>query len=75
MKDLTGKWHQLRADAKHCADLGMSATDPRQRELFKHLGDELAIAALELEQVVKSQKPHSDLDEQCDVLSKAIAGK
>ncbi|WP_165435178.1 hypothetical protein [Bradyrhizobium sp. Leo121] len=53
----------------------MSATDPRQRELFKHLGDELAIAALELEQVVRSQNPHSDLDEQCDVLPKAIAGK
>jgi hypothetical protein len=75
MKDLAEKWHQLRAGAKHFADLGMSATDPRQRELFNRLGDELAIAALELEQVVKRQNPHVDFDEQCEVLSKAIAGK
>ncbi|MGY3610797.1 MULTISPECIES: hypothetical protein [unclassified Bradyrhizobium] len=53
MKDLTGKWRRLRADAKHFAILSVSATDPSQRELFKRLGDELAIEALELEQLVK----------------------
>jgi hypothetical protein len=55
MKDLSRKLHQLRADAKHFASLGMSATDPTQRELFKRLGDELAIEALDLEQVVRSK--------------------
>lgn len=57
MEDLTRKWHQLRADARHFASMSMSATDPSQRELFKRLGDQLAIEALELEQVVKKADP------------------
>jgi hypothetical protein len=71
MKDLSGKLHRLRADAKHFAHMGMSATDPSQRELFKRLADELAIEVLELEQVVKGQAEHSDPDEQYDIVSKS----
>ena len=73
MKDLSRKLHQLRADAKHFACLGTSATDPSQRYLFKRLADELAIEALELEQVVKRRTEQLDSDEQHDVVSKAIA--
>ena len=51
MKDPARKWHQLRADARHFASMSRSATDPSQRELFKRLGDQLAIEALELDRV------------------------
>ncbi|WP_245287647.1 hypothetical protein [Bradyrhizobium elkanii] len=60
MRNLTGKWHQLRADAKHCAELGVSTKDASQRALFKRLGDELAIEALVLERLVKRQTAHVD---------------
>ncbi|MGY3609021.1 MULTISPECIES: hypothetical protein [unclassified Bradyrhizobium] len=66
MKDLSGRLHQLRVDANNCAVMAMSATDPNKRELLKRLADELAIEALELEQVVKSQTGHVGSDEQYD---------
>jgi hypothetical protein len=76
MKDLTRKWHQLRADARYFAIMSTSATDPSRRELFKRLGEELAIEALELEQVVKKQTARCGSDEQYEVVvSKAIVGK
>lgn len=55
MKDLKAKLEKLRADAKNFAHLSMSATEPEKRELFGRLADELAIEALELEQVVEKQ--------------------
>jgi hypothetical protein len=75
MKDVSGKWHQLRADAKHFASLGLSATDPSQRELFKRLSNELASEALELEQVVKSQTAHLGSHEHYDIMSMPVAKK
>ena len=59
MADLRGKLDKLRADA---ADLGLMSrrsSDPQKRALFERLADELAIEALELEQVVKLQSPRS----------------
>ncbi|MGX9427590.1 MULTISPECIES: hypothetical protein [Bradyrhizobium] len=70
MKDLSGRLHQLRVDANNCAVMAMSATDPNKRELLKRLADELAIEALELEQVVKSQTGHVGSNEQYDAFSK-----
>jgi hypothetical protein len=44
---------KLRADASYCALMSESATDPAKRELFRRLAEQLALEALELEQVVK----------------------
>jgi hypothetical protein len=68
MKDLSGKLDRLRVDAKDCALMGMSATNPRQREMFERLADQLAIEALELEQIVKRQNEHLDSNEQHNVV-------
>ena len=35
-----------------------SATDPAKRERFRRLAEELALEALELEQIVKKQEGH-----------------
>lgn len=43
------------------------ATDVEKRELFRRLADELAIEALELEQIVK-QKGQSDPSDQHEVV-------
>jgi len=64
MTDLSGKLDQLRTEANYCAHMAMSATDPKKRELFERLADQLAIEALELEQLVRpnqhlgSHDPH-----------------
>jgi broad-specificity NMP kinase len=44
--------------------MSMLATNPKNRELFKRLADQLAIEALELEQVVKKQTAHLGSDDQ-----------
>ena len=49
---------KLRADANNCARLSKSATDPAKRELFRRLVEQLALEALELEQIVKEQEGH-----------------
>lgn len=50
---------KLRADAADFALMSKRASDAEKRELFGRLADELAIEALELEQVVKSQNGRS----------------
>jgi hypothetical protein len=65
MKDVRERLNKLRADAADLALISRRANDPQKRELFGRLADELAIEALELEQVVKRQSWHSgssDLD-------------
>ena len=47
---------KLRGDANDCALLSKSATDPAKRELFRRLAEQLALEALELEQIVKEQE-------------------
>jgi hypothetical protein len=56
--DLKDKLKKLRADANNCALLSKSATDPAKRELFRRLAEQLALEALELEQIVKEQEGH-----------------
>jgi hypothetical protein len=68
MKDLRRKLDKLRADAKDFALMSMSATDPEKRELFGRLADQLAIEALELEQIVRKQDKHLDPDDQHNVV-------
>jgi hypothetical protein len=46
---------KLRADANYCALMSKSATDPAKRERFRRLAEQLALEALELEQIVKEQ--------------------
>ena len=46
---------KLRADANRCALMGESASDPAMRELFRRQAEQLALEALELEQIVKEQ--------------------
>lgn len=53
MRDLRERLDKLRADAADLALMSRRAIDPEKRELFGRLADELAIEALELEQVVK----------------------
>jgi hypothetical protein len=52
MKDLSEKLDKLRADAADFAVMSRRASDAEKSELFGRLADELAIEALELEQVV-----------------------
>ena len=59
MKDLRERLHKLRADAAGFVAMSRRASDPEKRELFGRLADELAIEALELEQVVKMQSGRS----------------
>ncbi|NYG48072.1 hypothetical protein GGD67_005555 [Bradyrhizobium sp. IAR9] len=59
MKDLRRRLEKLRSDAREFALMSQRATDVEKRELFKRLAEELAIEALELEQIVK-QKGQSD---------------
>ena len=47
---------KLRADANYCALMSKSATDPAKRERFRRLAEQLALEALELEQIVKEQE-------------------
>ena len=65
MADLREKLDKLRADAADLVLMSRRTSDPQKRELFERLADELAIEALELEQVVKAQNRRSgpsDLD-------------
>lgn len=65
MADLKKRLDKLRADAADLALMSRRASDPEKRELFGRLADELAIEALELEQVVKQQarqSASSDMD-------------
>ncbi len=47
---------KLRANASRFARMGESATDPATRELFRRQAEQLALEALELEQIVKDQE-------------------
>ncbi|MBR0740909.1 hypothetical protein JQ581_28640 [Bradyrhizobium liaoningense] len=60
MADLREKLDKLRADAADLVLMSRRTSDPQKRELFERLADELAIEALELEQVVKIQNRRSD---------------
>lgn len=60
MADLREKLDKLRADAADLILMSTRTSDPQKRELFERLADELAIEALELEQVVKVQSRRSD---------------
>ena len=65
MADLREKLDKLRADAADLALMSRRTSDSQKRALFERLADELAIEALELEQVVKLQSRrsgHSDMD-------------
>ncbi|MBR0831424.1 hypothetical protein JQ596_38560 [Bradyrhizobium manausense] len=59
MKDLRTKLDKLRADASDLALMSRQAADAEKRALFGRLADELAIEALELEQVVNGRSGHS----------------
>jgi hypothetical protein len=50
------KLEKLRADANRCALMGESASDPAMRDLFRRQAEQLALEALELEQIVKNQE-------------------
>ena len=52
------KLEKLRADANDYALMSESGTDPAKRERFRRLAEELALEALELEQIVKKQEGH-----------------
>ncbi|UPK33918.1 hypothetical protein IVB18_37985 [Bradyrhizobium sp. 186] len=56
MKDLRPRLEKVRAEARGFAHMSQLATDVEKRALFKRLADELAIEALELEQIVKQQE-------------------
>ncbi|KYG99520.1 hypothetical protein [Bradyrhizobium sp. DOA1] len=65
MADIREKLDKLRADAADLVQMSRRTSDPKKRELFERLANELAIEALELEQVVKAQSRSSgpsDLD-------------
>ena len=47
---------KLRADANYFARMSETAADPAKRELFRRLAEQLALEALELEQIVKEQE-------------------
>lgn len=63
MVDLREKLNKLRADAADLALMSRRTRDPQKRALFERLADELAIEALELEQVVKLQSRRSGRSE------------
>ncbi|SFQ32296.1 hypothetical protein SAMN05216330_12628 [Bradyrhizobium sp. Ghvi] len=67
MKDLKRRLEKLRSDAREFDLMSQRATDVDKRELFKRLAEELAIEALELEQIVK-QKGQSDCKDQHEVV-------
>ncbi|MCK1740392.1 hypothetical protein IVA80_05805 [Bradyrhizobium sp. 139] len=67
MKDLRPQLEKVRADARDFAHMSQLATDVEKRALFKRLADELAIEALELEQIVKRQE-QLDPSDQHDVV-------
>ncbi|RZM94757.1 hypothetical protein CWO91_39220 [Bradyrhizobium genosp. SA-3] len=67
MKDLRLRLEKLRSDARDFTLMSQQATDVEKRELFRRMADELAIEALELEQIVK-QKGQSDPGEQHEVV-------
>lgn len=58
MKDLREKLDRLRAEARNLALIGRTSQDASQRELFGRMAEQLALEALELEQVVKNQSGH-----------------
>ena len=65
MADLREKLDKLRAATADLALMSRRTSDSQKRALFQRLADELAMEALELEQVVKLQSrraSHSDLD-------------
>lgn len=59
MKDFRERLNKLRADAADFALMSKRASDAEKRDLFGRLADELAIEALELEQVVRRQNGRS----------------
>lgn len=59
MKDIGTKLDKLRADASDLALMSRQTADAEKRALFGRLADELAIEALELEQVVNRRSGHS----------------
>jgi hypothetical protein len=59
MKDLRERLHKLRADAAEFVAMSRRASDAEKRELFGRLANELAIEALELEQLVKVHSERS----------------
>lgn len=68
MKDLGDRLDKLRANASDFALMSRRTSDPEKRELFRRLADELAIEALELEQVVKRQRERSSPSEPGNVV-------
>jgi hypothetical protein len=56
MKDLREQLERLRADANECDRISKSAPDPAKRKLFRRLAEQLALEALELEQILKEQE-------------------
>lgn len=63
MADLREKLDKLRADAADLVLMSRRSSDPQKRALFERLADELAIEALELEQVVKQTHFSTELSE------------
>ena len=61
--------HKLRADAADFVAMSRQASDAEKRELFERLADELAIEALELEQVIKMQSGRSDSSDPLNVMT------
>jgi hypothetical protein len=59
MRDPRERLDKLRADAADFVLMRNRSSDPDKRELFGRLADELAIEALELEQVIKTQSRRS----------------
>lgn len=74
MKDLRERLEKLRADATYFARMSSCATDAEKRGLFARLADELAIEALELEQVVNRQRGGSASSNQESGLSPTVPG-
>jgi hypothetical protein len=54
--DLKERPEKLHSDANNCALMSKSATGPAKCELFRRLTEQLALEALELEQIVKEQE-------------------
>ena len=69
MKDLRERLHKLRADAADLVAMSRRASDAEKRELFGRLADELAIEALELEQVVNMQSGRSGSSDSENVMT------
>ncbi|WP_407116686.1 hypothetical protein [Bradyrhizobium sp. LMG 9283] len=67
MKDLRLRLEKLRSDVRDFTLMSQQATDIEKRELFRRMADELAIEALELEQIVK-QKWRSDPSDHHEVV-------